>query len=559
MKFPLHILHLEDDPLDAALVQSTLEAGGITCSVTRVQDRADFLAALERRDVDLVLADLALPAFDGMSALQIVREKWPNVPFILVSGRLGEELAIESLKSGATDYVLKERLSRLVPAVRRTVQEVRERVERARAEEALRFSEMRYRRLFESAKDGIAVLNAKTGRIIDANPFLMDLLGYSREELLGRRLWEISSFKDTELCKTAFFELQTVDYISYGDLPLETKDGRRRDVEFVSNAYLAEHERVIQCNIRDITERKRVEERLRGLQAQLEQTNRELVMRNQEAQYFYHTLSHELKTPLTSAHEFVSIVMDGLAGAVNETQLNYLRIAKESCTQLSVYINDLLDATRLETGKLHIELKPASVEAVVQRAITMIQPEAAAKKIHLSAELDGNLPNAVVDKSRILQILTNLLNNAVKFTPEGGSIVVKLGPDPKRPDHVRISVADTGCGIPKDQIERIFERLYQVKAGDITSQGGIGLGLYLCRELVFLHGGNIWVESELGKGSTFSFVIPKQSVTKGGHVPIVGDQYEIGETLRLAREAQNEIGFLNKNAKTPQISAVTSV
>jgi len=179
----------------------------------------------------------------------------------------------------------------------------------------------------------------------------------------------------------------------------------------------------------------------------------------------------------------------------------------------------------------------------------MIQPEAAAKKIHLSAELDGNLPNAVVDKSRILQILTNLLNNAVKFTPEGGSIVVKLSPNPKRPDHVQISVTDTGCGIPKDQVERIFERLYQVKAGDITPQGGIGLGLYLCRELVLLHGGNIWVESELGKGSTFSFVIPSQSVTKGGHAPIEDDQYEIRETLRLALEDQNETGFLNNNAK----------
>src|SRR5580765_5722217 len=111
MKFPLHILHLEDDPLDAALVQSTLEAGEIACSVTQVQDRANFQAALERGDVDLVLADVSLPAFDGMSALQIVRAEWPDVPFILVSGTLGEELAIESLKSGATDYVLKERLS----------------------------------------------------------------------------------------------------------------------------------------------------------------------------------------------------------------------------------------------------------------------------------------------------------------------------------------------------------------------------------------------------------------------------------------------------------------
>jgi len=277
---------------------------------------------------------------------------------------------------------------------------------------------------------------------------------------------------------------------------------------------------------------------MRDMQAQLEKTNLDLVMRNQEIQFFYHTLSHELKTPLTSAHEFVSIVMDGLAGEVNETQLSYLRIAKESCMQLAVYINDLLDATRLETGKLHVELHPASVEAVIQRAITMIQPAAAAKKIHLSAELDANLPDAVVDKSRILQILTNLLNNAVKFTPEGGSIVVKLALDPIRSE-ARISVTDTGCGIPTDQVEHIFDRLYQVKAGDTTSKGGIGLGLYLCRELVLLHGGKIWVESELGKGSIFSFVIPLRAPPKGAHVLIVDDEYDIRETLRLALEDQN--------------------
>ncbi len=134
MKSPLHILHLEDDPNDAALVQSTLEAEGITCATTCVQNRDDFVAALERGGIDLILSDFSLPAFDGLSALAIVRAKWPDLPVILVSGTLGEELAIDSLKSGATDYVLKERLARLAPAVRRAMQEVEERAERRRLE-----------------------------------------------------------------------------------------------------------------------------------------------------------------------------------------------------------------------------------------------------------------------------------------------------------------------------------------------------------------------------------------------------------------------------------------
>ena len=134
MKSPLHILHLEDNPNDAALVRSTLEAGGIACATTCVQNQDDFVAALECGGIDLILSDFSLPAFDGLSALEIVRTKWTGIPLIFVSGTMGEELAIDSLKSGATDYILKERLARLVPSVRRAMQEVEERVERRRLE-----------------------------------------------------------------------------------------------------------------------------------------------------------------------------------------------------------------------------------------------------------------------------------------------------------------------------------------------------------------------------------------------------------------------------------------
>src|ERR671911_1762447 len=145
----LRILNLEDSPLDAELLYATLTDGGVECEILRVQTRADFAAALESGDFDLVLADYSLPAFDGLSALKVAQEIRPEVPFVLVSGALGEERAIEALKSGATDYVLKQRLGRLVPAVRRAVREAEERNERRRAEEALGRSEERYRTLVE--------------------------------------------------------------------------------------------------------------------------------------------------------------------------------------------------------------------------------------------------------------------------------------------------------------------------------------------------------------------------------------------------------------------------
>ena len=200
-------------------------------------------------------------------------------------------------------------------------------------------------------------------------------------------------------------------------------DGRHIAVEFVSNAYQADDHNVIQCNIRDITKRKATEEQMHGMQTRLEQTNRDLMRKSEEIQYFYHTLSHELKTPLTAAREFVSILIDGLAGELNSTQLKYLQIAKKSCTELAVYINDLLDATRLDTGKLHIELKAVSLAAIIQRAIAIMEPVATGKKIRLSEKLDTDLMDVMVDESRIMQILTNLLNNALKFTFEGGEVI----------------------------------------------------------------------------------------------------------------------------------------
>src|ERR1700736_992475 len=261
----------------------------------------------------------------------------------------------------------------------------------ARTQQAIRASELSYRRLFEAARDGILILDVETGRISDVNPFLVELLGFSHAERGGKTVGELSPFKDIESNKAMLERLQKDGYVRYEDLPLETRDGRHVAVEFVSNVYHAGDRNVIQCNIRNITERKRAEAKMHDIQAQLEQTNRDLTKRSQEIQYFYHTLSHELKTPLTAAREFVSIVIDGLAGELNSTQLNYLRMAKESCTDLAVYINDLLDATRLDTGKLHIELKPASLAAIIHRAMAIMEPVAARKKIRLSKELDTDL------------------------------------------------------------------------------------------------------------------------------------------------------------------------
>jgi signal transduction histidine kinase/CheY-like chemotaxis protein len=357
------------------------------------------------------------------------------------------------------------------------------------------------------------------------------MLGFTHDAMVGKSIWELCPFKDIVSNKAKFLELQEQGYVRYENLPLESRDGRRHAVEFVSNVYPAGDRNVIQCIIRDITERQRSEEQLRASLKKVGDLNTEI-------QNFYHTLSHELKTPLTSAREFVSIVMDGLAGTLNETQLEYLGIAKESCDQLRLYINDLLDVTRLETGKMSIDFHPLSLAVLVQRVVEILAPAAAGKGVSLSCECGADLPAIPLDKQRIMQVLTNLTSNALKFTAAGGHIRLSVGEAPGDPECLQVNVHDTGRGVPHDQLELIFNRLHQVNpdAQAVESRNGLGLGLHICQELVHLHGGRIWCESEPGKGSTFSFVIPKQTMKRGAHVLVVDDDPGMREMLRLLLE-----------------------
>jgi CheY-like chemotaxis protein/two-component sensor histidine kinase len=234
--------------------------------------------------------------------------------------------------------------------------------------------------------------------------------------------------------------------------------------------------------------------------------------------------------------------MDGLAGALNDAQKEYLRIALESCNQLRVCINDLLDATRLETGKLRIDLKPVSLGQLAQRVVTALRPAAAGKRIELKCDVAADLPGASLDENRITQVLTNLLNNALKFTDAGGRVTVRVGLSAGQTDAFEVSISDTGRGIPGEQLDRIFDRLYQIKSGDAAAEQGVGLGLFICRELVRLHGGEITVESRVGAGSTFTFTLPRQPVAQRSNLLLVDDDPAMRDILsRVLERAEFEV------------------
>jgi signal transduction histidine kinase len=229
---------------------------------------------------------------------------------------------------------------------------------------------------------------------------------------------------------------------------------------------------------------------------------------------FLSHVSHELRTPLTAIHQFTTILLDGLAGELGAEQREHLETILRSAQQLRSMIGDLLEATRAESGKVQIHPHCISMSEVIHQVLAMFRATAQEKRIGLEAGVDTRIPLVLADPERVRQVLINLIDNALKFTPGDGSVLVKACLVDADPDFVYISVADTGRGIHPEAKSLIFERLYQDPDSIDDSRKGLGLGLYIAKELVRLHGGRIWVESQLGHGSVFSFTLPLFSLPK---------------------------------------------
>ena len=229
---------------------------------------------------------------------------------------------------------------------------------------------------------------------------------------------------------------------------------------------------------------------------------------------FLSHVSHELRTPLTCIHQFVTILLDGLAGDINPEQRNHLGTVLNSVHQLRAMIRDLLEATRAESGKIRIEPRCITIGDLIRQAVSMMAAAAKEKQVGLEVGLDTRIPFVYADPDRVLQVLINLIDNGIKFTPPEGSVLVKACMVEADPNMVYVSVTDTGRGISPEAKALIFERLYQDPNSIDNSCAGLGLGLFISKELVQLHGGRIWVASEIANGSTFSFTLPLYSLAK---------------------------------------------
>ncbi|HEX5083741.1 MAG TPA: response regulator [Blastocatellia bacterium] len=538
MQPPLCILLLEDNPLDAELIEGTLRSDGVECEIDRVDTREGFEAALGKGDFDLVFADYSLPAFDGMTALAIARRMRPDLPFIIVSGRIGEEIAIEALKSGATDYVLKNNLSRLAPSIRRTLRETEEQEARRRAEEELRKAhaelELRVKertaelattnevlrievierkrveeRLRESEARLQSILKSLDDCIWSASPdgTQIHYLSQAVERIFGRppsdfyaapQLW-LETVHSDERAKVeeAFKAL-----LETGELDVEYQivrpDGATRWVHNRGHSTREENGRSLRLDgiATDITEKKSLE--VRFLRAQrLESIGR-----------LASGIAHDLNNILSPVLMGAQMLQLKLSNADDQRLLEIMLSNVERGADIVKQI--LLFARGVQGERIPLQLRH------LIREIIKVATETFPKSVQVKSSILEDPWMILGDNTQIHQVLLNLCINARDAMPDGGTLMIntenvrldeiyaRMNPEARPGEYVMIAVADTGEGIPQQLLSKIFDPFFTTK-----EQGkGTGLGLSTVQGIVKGHGGFVNVYSEVGKGTEFKIYLP---------------------------------------------------
>jgi PAS domain S-box-containing protein len=369
---------------------------------------------------------------------------------------------------------------------------------------ALEVSELRYRRLFETAQDGILILDADSGKIIDVNPFLLDLLDYPFESIIGLQLWEIGLFEDIAANQAAFAKLQTEEYIRYENHPLRTKAGKQIQVEFVSNVYFVGPAKVIQCNIRDISVRSE-------FQAASKSHAETLELAGRARDKAIAVLSHELRTPLGAISSMIDLLEMGHGEAGTPDKKNLppqfdkpaLAFIRRNTETLVHLVNELFGFTNIANEALGLELERVDAHDVIGFAIKNLKSQQKGTGIGIDLRLEARRSYIRADALKLEQVLSNLIGNALKFTPPGGKVSIITRNETS--DKLVIEVSDTGIGIPADALLRIFSPFEQGDSSIHPRYGGLGLGLSIARTLMKAHGGTLEAESAgSGQGAKFT-------------------------------------------------------
>jgi len=538
MTGPIRLLHLEDDPGDAELVRRRLQAD-VPCEIVWVQDRTDFESSLQRQSFDLVLLDHEFPGYGGLQALRHVHERQPELPVIMISGGLSEEQAVDCIKAGAVDYVLKARLHRLCTSVPRAVMEHEERAALRRAEEDIRAWSAELEERVRARTAELETANSFLNSVIQHIPHMVfvkdakDLTfvrvnrayerasGRSAQEVIGKTAYDIHPRKE----EAAFYTERDKQALALGrelDIPqatLHTRDGEELIVHVKKIPIRDDSGQwpYVLTIAEDVTEKTRREREVERLNAALAQRTTEVEAANRAKSTFLATMSHEIRTPMNGMLGMLELLS---LTELDPEQRDTLGLVRESSRSLLRIIDDILDFSRIEAGKLEVRPEAVSIKQVIEEVQSIYLGNASSKGLIVRRVVDPRISPALrVDPVRLRQILNNFVSNAIKFTPSG-SIEISaewLGRE-EGLESLRFVVKDTGIGISQEDQRRLFQPFSQA-AGQARSAGGAGLGLVISRQLAQMMGGSISMTSDPGRGTTMTLALTLpvvESLPEGG-------------------------------------------
>jgi signal transduction histidine kinase/DNA-binding response OmpR family regulator len=484
------ILFVEDVLADAELIWFEIDKSNIIYEKKLVDNRKDYLEELENFDPEIIISDFSLPQFNGMAALQIRNQKAPSIPFILVTGSHNEEVAVECMKAGADDYILKGNLSRLGPAILSAITRVRLLKKIKRAETRLKESHDLNGALIRTIPFGMDIVSSD-GTILFQNEIFTRLFG---DGAIGIKCWEL--YRDDGM---QCMDCPLKTGIQIGKTDVHVVEGilgnRIFEVSYTGMVYKGEN--ALFKIFLDITDRKMAEAELLKAKEKAEESDRLKTA-------FLNNISHEIRTPMNAIVGFAALLAEPETDFL--TRQSYIDIIMQSSNHLLEIISDIVDIANIDARLVKVVEKEGNLKAILKMLYDQFLQITSEKNVRMLIEYSLSDQDMLIrtDVTKLTQILTNLISNAIKFTSEG---YIKIGVRPKE-NLLEFYVSDTGIGIDKLHHERIFDRFYQVQDSTSRVYEGTGLGLSISKANVELLGGKMWFESELNKGSTFFFSIP---------------------------------------------------